>query len=791
MVVSMPAVTRADPRQQYFEAEACYRKLKKQPEKRKYRDNWMQCIDRFESVYTEDTDGPWAAAGLYMAGELRAELARYSGAGIDRQEARDAFSRVIRRFPDSRYRSRAEKALAALPAPRQSDTAGSPPPAVTDPAYQKAMAAFNALMKDARRQQYRHHWFRVLEKFKSVYRQRTEGTVAAASLFMTGRVYDELAKRSHLAADRREADDIYQRVIRRFPDSDYARQARQAIHKERLSSTSGHNGPRETLAAGGDRDGEARKRYLEAEKTYRRLQKHPGWKKYRDKWMDVIDGFMAVHAVDPDGSWAAAGLYRAAVSYQELSRHSFLRRDREAASRLLRRIVRQYPDSRYAQKASRLLGEKTADTAERTPPVKPDNVTPDDINQVIQSVMASTEAPSTPGDDDATAADASAGAIVTGLRYWSNPHYTRIVIDASDEMTFTDHLLKRDPDMNKPQRLYVDLSKAKLGDGVDSTIPINDNLLSDARAGQYDADTVRVVVDIKSFDTYKIFPLKNPFRVVIDVRGKVSGETAAATAAAPSTPAPSGRKLPDGALAKQLSLGVSRIVIDPGHGGKDYGAPGYLRGVHEKHIVLQIAKRLAKKIHKRLNCEVLMTRSTDKYLTLEERTAFANTRNADLFISIHTNAARDSRAYGIETFFLNLATDDDAIRVAAMENATSRKNISDLQTILSDLMQNAKINESSRLARVVQDSVTSGLSKRYSRIKNKGVKQAPFYVLLGAQMPSILIETSFISNKRECKRLTTASYQEHIVDGIVDGIAAYIKSIQPTAFKRPGTDGNG
>ena len=203
------------------------------------------------------------------------------------------------------------------------------------------------------------------------------------------------------------------------------------------------------------------------------------------------------------------------------------------------------------------------------------------------------------------------------------------------------------------------------------------------------------------------------------------------------------------------------------------------------HIVLDIAKRLAKKIRKEIGCEVIMTRTTDRYLTLEERTAIANTKDADLFISIQTNSARQRSAHGIETFFLNLATDDDAILVAARENATSKKNISDLQTILSDLMQNAKINESSRLAGMVQGSLHGHMKKRYSRVKNKGVKQAPFYVLLGAQMPAILVETSFISNPRECRRLTNSKYKNHLTEGILDGTQKYIRETSPSARFNP------
>jgi N-acetylmuramoyl-L-alanine amidase len=292
-----------------------------------------------------------------------------------------------------------------------------------------------------------------------------------------------------------------------------------------------------------------------------------------------------------------------------------------------------------------------------------------------------------------------------------------------------------------------------------------------------------VVIDIKSFDRYNIFPLKNPFRIVIDVRGDIPRipEKARVAAARPKK----NEKIPPSALAKQLALGVSRIVIDPGHGGRDYGAPGYLRGVHEKYVVLEIAKKLASKIRSQLGIDVVLTRTSDRHLTLEERTAIANTQNADLFISIHTNSARDRRAYGIETYILNLATDDEAIRVAAIENATSTKNISDLQTILSQLMHNAKVNESSRLAAYVQESLYRYMKRKYSRVKSKGVKQAPFYVLLGAEMPSILIETSFISNPRECRRLKDPRYQDHLSEAIMKGVIKYIRETNPTAIAVP------
>jgi N-acetylmuramoyl-L-alanine amidase len=484
--------------------------------------------------------------------------------------------------------------------------------------------------------------------------------------------------------------------------------------------------------------------------------------KYRHNWLRCIDKFQRVHRLDPSGPWAAAGLYKSGKLYQELAKRSGKKSDYQDARAIFARIVRQFPGSRYRGKAAAEI-----------------QILNDDIGKIIdtETTTVSTDEHVRSQEDHFNKGGMGT---VDDLRFWSNPNYTRIVIDASRETSYDHHLLKKDPAINKPQRLYVDLKESRLGKNIKKRIPINDDLLADARAGQYTHDSVRVVVDIKSFKTYKIFSLKDPFRIVIDVWGVLAEKKT--TQQKPSVTLNKNGSLPASALAKQLALGVSRIIIDPGHGGRDYGAPGYLKGVHEKDVVLQISRRLAKKIQRELGCEVFMTRNSDRFLTLEERTAIANTKNADLFISIHTNSHRNRRAFGIETYFLNLATDDEAIRVAAIENATSTKNISDLQNILFDLVQNAKINESSRLAGHVQGSMINHLKrKRYSRIHDKGVKQAPFYVLLGAQMPAVLVETSFISNPRECKRLINAKYQERLCEAIVRGIKQYIKETTPTA----------
>jgi N-acetylmuramoyl-L-alanine amidase len=626
--------------------------------------------------------------------------------------------------------------------------------------FYRAENAYAALKKNPGHQKYRDKWLACIEAFQKVVRLDPSGPWASAGLYRSGILFLELHKRSYLDADRHEAVDAFQRVIQRFPKSRYAPQSRSqlaGLGKPPVAP------PRTTAAAD---------HLKKAHAAYNQLMDNVAKQGYRDQWEKCIDRFQVAYRSDPGGSDAAESLYMMGMLYQGLSEKSRRDSDLDLAMDTFRRVKREFPASAFADRAAAAMaGEDTA--------VKSADDDP------LADIIARNQ-----NDPDAGLMEANlqpAGMVtVQGLRFWSNPSYTRIVIDADQETSFSHRLLKKDPAIKKPQRLYIDLSKSRLGQDIQKFVPINDELLSDARAGQYTGDSVRIVVDIKSFKTYKIFSLKNPFRIVLDVWGEDQERQVAGPSASPMQPS-SGKLLP-GAIARQLALGVRRIVIDPGHGGKDYGAPGYLKGVHEKDVVLQIAKRLARKVETELKCDVVLTRTTDRYLTLEERTAIANTQNADLFVSIHTNAVRDRQAYGIETFFLNLATDDDAIRVAARENATSAKNISDLESILNNLMQNAKISESSRLAAMVQEEMVLHLNKDFNHIRNKGVKQAPFYVLLGAQMPAVLVETSFISNSRECQRLTSAGYQEALCDGIIRGIRKYIKETSPTAWIDPSAE---
>ncbi len=224
-------------------------------------------------------------------------------------------------------------------------------------------------------------------------------------------------------------------------------------------------------------------------------------------------------------------------------------------------------------------------------------------------------------------------------------------------------------------------------------------------------------------------------------------------------------------LAQQLGLGIGTIVIDPGHGGKDPGAIAF--GLKEKDIVLKTGQRLAEHLRKKLGATVILTREDDSFLPLEERTAIANTNSADLFISLHINAHPSPDIRGFETYFLNLTTNAEAMRVAARENATSTHQLSDLQDILSDILRNSKINESSRLADQVHGSIDAGLAESHFTVKDMGVKQAPFYVLIGAEMPAILIEIAFISNPDDARLLGDDVFLDKLAERVSNGISQY------------------
>jgi N-acetylmuramoyl-L-alanine amidase len=232
----------------------------------------------------------------------------------------------------------------------------------------------------------------------------------------------------------------------------------------------------------------------------------------------------------------------------------------------------------------------------------------------------------------------------------------------------------------------------------------------------------------------------------------------------------------DRSLIRALGLKIGRIVIDPGHGGHDTGTIGP-HGLEEKDLVLEVGRRLGKMLETRLGAEVVYTRKDDTFVPLETRTAIANQERADLFISIHANSSRDPDARGVETYYLNFTSSPEALEVAARENAVSEKSIYELQDLVKKIALKEKIEESREFAGDVQQSLHSGLALKSPAIRDRGVKKAPFIVLIGANMPSILAEISFVSNPTDEHRLETAEYRRRIAESLYRGIAKYVNGL--------------
>ncbi len=239
-------------------------------------------------------------------------------------------------------------------------------------------------------------------------------------------------------------------------------------------------------------------------------------------------------------------------------------------------------------------------------------------------------------------------------------------------------------------------------------------------------------------------------------------------------------------LTRTLGLKIGRIVIDAGHGGHDTGTIGPT-GLMEKDLCLDVALRLGKLIQQKLpGADVVYTRSDDTFIPLEERTNIANQTKADLFISIHANSSQDHAARGIETYYLNLRGTPESMEVAARENATSQQGIHDLQDVVRQIARTEKIDESKEFAEDVQDSLSKRIQRSAKTVKNRGVRKAPFVVLIGADMPSILTEISFLSNPSDEQLLKKPEQRQHVAEGIFSGVASYLESLNSVAFNQPG-----
>ena len=375
---------------------------------------------------------------------------------------------------------------------------------------------------------------------------------------------------------------------------------------------------------------------------------------------------------------------------------------------------------------------------------------------------------------------------VTAIQTSSNESDARVVVTLDDAVQYDSARIA------SPDRIYFDLYNTQLNPSVSQkTMPTEDGLLKSVRAAQNRDDVVRLVLDANGAKAYSAQLLSDPYRLVIDVHGQAWGGAkpdaeldAGLHNAADAAPRGIGSQGGHGSLTRELGLKINRIAIDPGHGGYDTGTKGP-RGLLEKDLCLDVALRLGQLIEKNIaDTEVVYTRKDDRHVPLEERTAIANDANADLFISIHANSSESRETRGVETYYLSLTDSQESRELATRENALAESSLHELPDLVKKITRNEKIAESKLLAADIQNMLARGLQLVSRQETNRGVKQAPFIVLTGANMPAVLSEISFVSNASDEKLLQESGQRQRVAEGLYRGIAAYLDSLHSLPHKK-------
>ena len=538
--------------------------------------------------------------------------------------------------------------------------------------------------------------------------------------------------------------------------------------------------------------------YEETFKLYRQLESNSEKARRSETWDLVGSTFYRIYSQDPEWKNAPLCLFVAARVYEKKSLRFNSPQDSEKALEYSREFAKRYPNDSLTDDSWLRVGriferrgeKKEAVTAYQKIVYGMEDSDTYEIAKKRLATLTRTSTPekteSEPPEETIPTPNPKGYALIKKIRHWSTDDYTRVVIETDKDVKYTSRMLRPDPELKTPPRLYVDLEETILDNSV-KVEPITKGLLEKISFASNRPGVSRVVLYIKDLEGHKVFSLpkseQNPsFRLVMDIKGTGAQPEKIFAKDAPTygkqEPTLSS-KIPEGEIAslkQALGLKVRTIVIDAGHGGHDPGAIGP-SGLREKDVNLKIAKRLRERLieeGKSFGIEnVYLTRSSDRFIPLEERTAIARKRKADIFISIHCNGARKKKAHGIETYILGFTDDQTSLQLAARENATTTKGLHELRGILKDYILSSKKEESQQVAGYVQESIIQNVSSKYKHVKNKGVKKAPFVVLIGADIPSVLVETSFITNPREEKRLKSEAYIERIVDGIILGIKKY------------------
>lgn len=543
--------------------------------------------------------------------------------------------------------------------------------------------------------------------------------------------------------------------------------------------------------------------YEKAQRSYYQLKSSRKKQAYRHQWIASIKKFVAVYEHYPSSPYAYKALFNVARLYHQLYGVARNSKDQDKALHFYYKVISEFKAGRLTDDALFHQGKINFDKKNYSEALASVEKILQDFPRGDQIVKArklkQATAPFVKPQPitQAQARPSEAGTVLLKkIDYSQQPNSTQVVIQTGGPAKITQNRL------SNPDRVYFNFLNTKLDKQIQKDIQFGNGTLKRMRVSQFDKTTSRlvlevpretkavvtqagdkVVVDLISPDKQPVITTKAKFtaKPKLAEKNKITPKTK--LIAKPKTarvikPIPVAISPKSSIVARKKS---PLIVIDPGHGGKDNGATSR-RGLLEKVVNLKISKRLKKILESRYGYQVILTRSDDTFIPLEERGHIANERNADLFVSVHVNAAKRLSAHGIETYYLGNANSEQAQETAARENGELVHSVKDdqVQQILASLISTTKINDSAILAGHVQEHLHSSLKKKYSAVKDLGVKEGPFFVLHDTNMPSILVEVGFITNSNEEKRLRKSTYLDRLASSIARGIHEFKKDRGPT-----------
>ncbi len=699
--------------------------------------------------------------------------------------------------------------------------------------YADAKSRRESLLLDARRSQQREPWEKLAEEFSAIYQSDTDWPNRPAALYRSAESLEHLARRSFAGRDARRAVERYEelalrhadsrladdalyrsalvhaellrdrqgaralldRLLRQYPRGDMA--SRAVSLRDRLtaaaedSTTTAEAGrtaataaeasaapsPRPAVKAAADpmRD------YAAAKEDMAALQKEEQRACWREPWEKLEARFRAVHAARPANTIRAGALYRAAFCREALARCSHLGREYREAVAMYRQVVQEFPRSALADDALYQAAVLAAHRLDDVPlalellTTQGRKYPHGDMTTRGREVLA--ELDQTGNDSRQSPGRQAASRPELQMLSWDSvsKNSVRVVLELNGPARYETRLIRAGK--HTPARLVLEVSDIDVVQDVRRGVKVNGSLLSNVQVRPHGRGA-RIELTFREVARFDTSLEENPYRIVVSVaagksrlpRMDAGGTDVAEAPSGQQAPAHRVRSLQVGNMASQLGLTVQRVFIDAGHGGKDPGTAH--NKVVERAITLDIAQRLGCLLQAN-GLEVSYSRTSDTSVGLAQRTQLANRRESDIFVSIHVNAHDNASARGFETYFLDFASNPEAARVAALENAHSDRRLGNMQNMLADVMLNVRQDESRRLAGDIQRLTIFRLKRRGYAVRNNGTRSAPFHVLLEACMPAVLVEVGYCTNPDEAARLRSENYRNAIAEGLAEGILAY------------------